>query len=268
MNTELKTITPELARQMLERNVNNRRISLDRVDHLAREMASGNWVINGESIKFSQSRLIDGQHRLNAIVKANTPVQTLVIEGLPDDAFATIDQGRKRSGADVLTVNGESHPLIMQAAIRTVMDVMDTSSKWKRSSHSVPNKAFLDFVEQYPEIRESVNMVAHMSRGLAKLSGYAIPTAMHHLFARVDRDRANIFIDQLHTGVGLDTNSPIYLLRERLIENSANRNKVERTQIMAIWIKAWNAWYGHKTVKRLLWNSVTEDFPMITGLKY
>lgn len=268
MNTQLLTITPELARQMLERNTNNRRVSLERVDHLAREMASGNWVINGESIKFSQSRLIDGQHRLNAIVKANIPVQTLIVEGLPDDAFATIDQGRKRSGADALTVKGENYPLIMQSAIRMALEVMDTSKKWKRSSGNVPNKVFLDFVDQHPEIRDSVNMVAHMQRGLAKMSGYAIPAAMHHLFARVDRDRANIFINQLHTGAGLDVNSPIYLLRERLIENSTSRNKVERTQLMAIWIKAWNAWYGHKTAKRLLWNSVVEDFPVITGLKY
>lgn len=268
MNTELKTVTPDMARQMLERNTNNRRVSLDRVDRLAREIATGRWVLNGEAIKFSGEKLIDGQHRLSAIIKANVPVQTLVVDGLPDDAFSTIDQGRKRSGADTLMVNGENNPLIMQAAIRTVLDLMDTSSKWKRSSNLVPNRVFLDFVDQYPEIRDSVNMVAHMQRGIAKLAGYAVPTAMHHLFARVDRGRADIFIGQLHSGAGLDPNSPIYLLRERLIENSANRHKVERTQLMAIWIKAWNNWYMHKTPKRLSWNSAIEDFPMITGLKY
>lgn len=73
ITAKVETITPDIAKTMLGENVNNRRISHDNVNMFAREMRNGEWRFNGEAIKFSKDgRLLDGQHRLLAVIAALT----------------------------------------------------------------------------------------------------------------------------------------------------------------------------------------------------
>jgi hypothetical protein len=52
MKATLKTITPQIAREMLEKNTHNRQISKLHVDELVEEIKSGRWKINGDTICF------------------------------------------------------------------------------------------------------------------------------------------------------------------------------------------------------------------------
>lgn len=73
ITAKVETITPEIAKTMLGENVNNRRISRDNVNLFAREIRNGEWRFNGEAIKFGKDgRLLDGQHRLLAVIAALT----------------------------------------------------------------------------------------------------------------------------------------------------------------------------------------------------
>jgi len=110
MRTEVVTITPEVAAEWLERwNILNRPVSRSNVDDLARAIRERRWLLTGEPITFSERRLIQGQHRLLAIVAAGIPVQSLVIWGVVDDAFDILDQGKRRSAADVLASHGHEN---------------------------------------------------------------------------------------------------------------------------------------------------------------
>lgn len=67
---EVETITPELAADLLSRNMKNRPVSQQRVRKYMAAMVAGKWLLNGEAIKISiDGRLIDGQHRLKAIIQ-------------------------------------------------------------------------------------------------------------------------------------------------------------------------------------------------------
>jgi len=82
-------------------------------------MIEGEWLYNGEAIKFDRDgRLVDGQHRLEAVVKANKPIAFLVIRGLDPEVFKTIDTGKKRSAGDVLAIKGVKNPNAVGAAMR------------------------------------------------------------------------------------------------------------------------------------------------------
>lgn len=95
ITAKVETITPEIAKTMLGENVNNRRISRDNVNLFAREMRNGEWRFNGEAIKFGKDgRLLDGQHRLLAVIAADKPLTTLVIRGLEDETQQTMDSGK------------------------------------------------------------------------------------------------------------------------------------------------------------------------------
>jgi hypothetical protein len=98
-------LTPELAGWLLENNGGNRRISPSEVERIATDIAEGRWQINGDTVKVSVSgRLVDGQHRCLAVIKADRPVITLIAFEVADtkDVFATIDQQRQRSVRDII----------------------------------------------------------------------------------------------------------------------------------------------------------------------
>ena len=66
----LETITPAQAAEWLKGNTVNRRLVLHHVERLASEMLAGEWRITGDCIKLNGDRLLDGQHRLQAIVQS------------------------------------------------------------------------------------------------------------------------------------------------------------------------------------------------------
>ena len=94
-----ETITPELAEVYLSRNAEGqRKINPNRVADYAADMGKGLWVANGEAVIFDDAgRLIDGQHRLSAIIRAGVPVEMLVVRGVEGKSFQTIDQGFSRT---------------------------------------------------------------------------------------------------------------------------------------------------------------------------
>lgn len=95
-------ITPKIAAEMLLQNTHNRKRSNLEVGRLTAQMKRGEWKLTHEGIAFAfDGRLIDGQTRLEAIVKSGVTLKMLVCRGLEfDEAFGAIDRGRKRTLSD------------------------------------------------------------------------------------------------------------------------------------------------------------------------
>jgi len=99
---EVMMVTPELAEKFLATNTNNRPVRPTHVRALAHSIMRGEWVVSHQGIAFStQGVLLDGQHRLRAIVVAGTPVQMVVTTGVSESAFKVIDCGVRRTLADL-----------------------------------------------------------------------------------------------------------------------------------------------------------------------
>lgn len=106
-DVKLVTITPEMAEIMLEKNIANRKVNQANVNRIAADMATGNYKLNGETIKISPNHeILDGQHRLLACVKSNMPFTTYIVYNVEREAIGTIDMGKGRSVADSLNVMG------------------------------------------------------------------------------------------------------------------------------------------------------------------
>ena len=102
VRSEMVFVTPELAKTFLSRNEENRRVRNGWVNYLAFTIKNGEWIQTHQGIAFSESgRLLDGQHRLLVIIKANIPVHVMVTHGLDDKAFSAIDNGMKRTNQDL-----------------------------------------------------------------------------------------------------------------------------------------------------------------------
>lgn len=97
----LMFITPEMARLWLQKNTVNRKLRPSYVDFLVKEIKQGRFTYTGDPIRFDeQGNLIDGQHRLTAVDKANIGINSAVIFGLPPDVFSKLDSGLMRTLAD------------------------------------------------------------------------------------------------------------------------------------------------------------------------
>lgn len=101
-------VTPEVAREWLSHNHNNRNLKQAAIKRYAEDMKNDRWVINGNNnIVFGVSgNLIDGQNRLNAVIRADVTVVMGVMRNIRDEARESMDQGTKRSTSDVFKMNG------------------------------------------------------------------------------------------------------------------------------------------------------------------
>ena len=114
--TIIVAVTPEIAERWLKKNILNRATRRQVENKYARDMAAGNWQLNGESIKWSSDQtLLDGQHRLRAIVKAGVTVRTFVTFNLPPQAQQVMDSGAKRTSSDVLGLSGFKYSALLAA---------------------------------------------------------------------------------------------------------------------------------------------------------
>lgn len=96
------TITPESAQRLLRENSHNRPLNTKRVRRLATIIKEGRWRLNGDTVKVDKkSRLLDGQHRLHAVIQSDRPIQTLLVTGLDPSVFDTSEIQRDLKSRDL-----------------------------------------------------------------------------------------------------------------------------------------------------------------------
>lgn len=240
----VETITPARAADLLSRNKCGRRLRPFVVENLAKVMAAGKWKLNGESIIISpMDEPIDCQHRLSACVQSQTPFTTVVVYGIHEDAFDTIDCGQKRTAGQILQAAGCSNGNAVAAAMRYVKAIRSQS---QQGGINITNEEVLQtfindrrFSDSLPVALRAGNIIT-LGRG----------TALHYLFSQKDEKMAGEFFSSLSNGSELARDNPVFVLRERLIRERLGdkKRKIDYMEEMALIIRAWNLFrQGAKT---------------------
>lgn len=265
----VEAITPEMAEEYLKHNTHNRAMRKATVSTYAYAMKGGQWVLNGESIKFDRfGTLVDGQHRLAAIAEAGVAVQMLVVRNVDLDSQLTVDVGLRRSIGDHLAWRGEANATRLGAALGALLvyrrhGIFDPTGAGGRH-RNFTYRDLLDLLDECPHIRESVR-IARVLNSHFKLSAGSM-AALHYVLWEVEPAEANIFFDQLAAGVGLEADNPIYMLRRLYEKNDRETRRMPTRHLMAVTIKAWNLWITGGTCRMLKWSpggSTPERFPEI-----
>ena len=106
MKNQIMVITPAMAKTFLQKNSSNRTKRWGWINDLATMIKRGDWVTTHQGIAFCEKgTLLDGQHRLEAIIEANIPVSMMVSTNVSNDAFKVLDSGVKRTLADLTGIN-------------------------------------------------------------------------------------------------------------------------------------------------------------------
>ena len=226
----LMTITPQVADQWLTLNTNNRPARKSHVARLAEAMERGEFRLTGDPVRWAgevgASVLVDGQHRLMAVVRSGMTVQSFVMTNVPEETAMVIDTAQLQ---------------------RTLADLLDE----RRATRTKPLASSIDSARP-PDVRESVGYSTRVREALNYLQGQA--GALHYVFSRVDSDDANEFWNRLTTGTGLEAGNPILVLRQKIEKSAAvNREVMKPKYRAAITIKAWNYWRAGDSISMLKW---------------
>lgn len=100
-------ITPEMAQEMLEFNTCNRPLSKTTVAKYASMMRQGEWYLSHQAIAFTEGEnrrliLVDGQHRLAAVIQSGQTVKFSVIYNAIQTPY--IDTVKNRTFIDNLNI--------------------------------------------------------------------------------------------------------------------------------------------------------------------
>jgi hypothetical protein len=96
-------VTPEIAKTFLNTLLpGQRRVRKSAVTRYAEDMSAGRWLLTPSPIAIGENgHLLDGQHRLWAVVESGVSVPMFVCYGVPNSAFGALDIGVTRSASDL-----------------------------------------------------------------------------------------------------------------------------------------------------------------------
>lgn len=220
--------------EMLKSNRRNRTLNDRQVQLLAGQIAAGQWKLNGESIKFTaDNRLLDGQHRLKAILIAKKPIQTVVMRGLSEDVFDTIDTGHRRTVGAILGIMGEKNYNHLARALNILHSFITEELPHVSAVSAVEAEALL---RANPGIRDSIAL----SHGIKGITSCGSAAGFHYIFSSKDPVLATVFIKGLRDGFDPARYPAFHHLRDRLILNKSSRAKLDYRDINMLFAKAWN----------------------------
>jgi hypothetical protein len=264
-------IDPVFAAELMRLNTKNRPVRTPAVKQMAGDMSLGNWKFNGDSIRISKTGvLLDGQHRLMALIESGTTQRFNIQTGLEDEVFDVIDIGRLRTASDAVAVKGHKNYGNIAGAIKLII-AYDRGSLRRTAAGGIgedriSNHDVIKYLETKINI-DDMNECATFGNKFAYKAKFFSPNtycAFLYMFMQKDRDAAFLFFDLLTSGENISaTNwSPVFLLRNKLIKHMSSAVAIRTVDKYAVLIKAWNAFRAEKQLKQLSWQP-SEDFPTI-----
>ena len=255
IKSSLIKITPEIAKDYLKNNNHNRPISDHTVTKYSNDMKDGNWHTNGAPIILSnKGQVIDGQHRLSAIVRSGVAIETLLVEGVDPSAFKTVDIGKKRTGADALATFDKKYRkdgALLAAAVSIITQFTSHGVFKEELRNKKPNHSeLIKYVENNKGLLRSCDFAKGL-QGAKKFVPLSCLVALHFLFSKKDINKCEDFFFKLNTGENLTKGDPVLVLRNRLVEIRHSGGVFRTREIMPYVLKAWEAVREDRQIERL-----------------
>lgn len=244
MELAIVKVTPKVAAEMLANNIDiNRSIRHGHLERLCSDMRDGLWdENNGETLKFKPSKngekygaLVDGQHRLHAIIETGSTFTLPCLTGVSEDSFATLDSGSKRTFADLLGQKQIQNKNSVAAGVVVLEQFYQGNFRKKSISH----RALLNRFIANPELQHYAHTVPVCSKVLKPSEA----VFLSYVFNSIAPKKGATFMHLLASGGALE-GQPVHELRERLlslrIKRPTGHTYVARDFLIGSVFKAWN----------------------------
>lgn len=242
MKTQVFDVTPEMAQHWLKQCnvINFRSINKVRVSRYADEMSRNCWDENGVPIIFNgEQQLLDGQHRLAAVVKSGRTVRMLVVTGVKSGC-KTIDRGMGRTIGQWCKSEGIANGNAVASITRMVG--LHDKNKWSSVNYK-DGWGDSEIFEYIEENNESLVECARMASNAKSIIAKSILGAILHVGCNrgnpYEYQEAVWFVHKLKTGESLQGTDPVFHLRNRLI-SATHKSGCSALMKRALATLAWN----------------------------
>jgi hypothetical protein len=244
MNIQQVIMSPEWATQILKDNSHNRKLRANKVAEIAHDIKAGRWMLNPQPIAISSDGwLLDGQHRLSAIIQAKQNVPLMLALNCPPDCFKTIDIGTARTNADFFQIEGIKNYTKIAPAVRYVISYQQVPDLvWNYASKPLSKT---EIHELYLANKTNYDFAVDAAVRSYSRCQQVNPTVLAALIVLApNKEKAEQYSELLGNGVGLEITSPIYQWRQILINGGLKRtNGRYNAQLeMSSYIKSYNYW--------------------------
>jgi hypothetical protein len=276
-NVFTSTVTPGDAQAFLENVEHNpRRPSAAVYTRYQRDIENGDWELGGCVLAFDQCGcLVQGQHTCIAIIRANKPIQAVIMVGLTQEAVNVLDSGHGRTAAQILGAHGHKDGNHLAAAVRT-------GWRWETGcliGPGTPSRTeTVQWLANNPGTTDSLGRVIRMRLSPLKFRA-SVAAPLHYVATRIAPEVTEPFFEKLETGAGMAVGDPVLVLRNMLLSDAQRPPGKKRigngsdstTRLLAFSVKAWNAYVQGRSISYLKWQRAPskaakrEDFPEIVG---
>ena len=251
----LENVSPSRARELLQLNTANRPLTKSVVERYVKFMEASDWPFTADPIKFSSENvLLDGQHRLHAIVSSGKTLPMLIARGLQPAVFTNLDQGKRRSLSDFLALLGIPNYTIAATCLTNYARYLNMQADHGRLS----NKQAISLYESKKDLFDEA---AHFAAGNGKYATFMGQAAISTLFALVmeyylkteEYDDAvdltkNYMLPLVH-GNDLSQTDARFAVRRKLINWSEQGTRPNVHHLVVMLVKATNLWLKGTEVK-------------------
>jgi len=248
-------VGPAEASTMLEANTHNRNLKSKHRQY-ADDMANGSWRWEiCDPLRFSDCGvLLDGQNRLQAVILSGVTLPFLVVRGLPMTTQTVMDTGVGRKLGDVLKLQGEDHYNALATVVRLCWELGRGTGFINKGKAS--NSTLLAFLADNPDLRLYATNTQRRVADSCDLP-QSIIAGFWWTLAKIDKEDADDFFTRLGQEAGHLESEPIFELRRTLSKYAdAKKGGGERDRLwmMAVTVKAWNAYRDGRTVALYKWS--------------
>lgn len=267
LTSRVETITPALADLYLRYNINNRPLRKNVVQFYASQMKRNQWVLNGEGIIFNEDGLlVDGQHRLQAIIESGISIEILVVRNAPSDCFPTIDSGISRRASDTLYVDKIPNAIHIASIINRYdslckgANVICASGR-KKDYQSISRSDILSKYHERNEFWQNVTKFATSCYKNMKLISRAEVGAMI-AYLVIDKGHSEKIVYSFFKDLFISDipKSPMLAaFRNKLIKDKVSSStKMTSTYKQQLFIKVWNNYLNGKEITNIKWSEESE----------
>lgn len=250
----IRNIGAEEATDILSKNTKNRRITRANVDFIKDEMINGRFMMNGATIVIAEDgTLLDGQHRLTALIEVGMRFDFIFVLNADKESFKTIDTGKNRCSADILSIEGVKNSHNVASAIRKIMDEFRTKRKLsKNGTVKISNtEIFQYYLQNKYEIEESVDLCMSLYNNEIKVITPSAAAALLILFSRENKQKAKSFIRELFKGEKEFESNAALTLRKRLLNYKIDGVRLDEANLRALCIIAFKAYKENRDIGKI-----------------
>lgn len=259
-------VTPALAVELLSINEDNRRVARNKVVEWANVMRQGRWRNTHQAIAIDDDgNVLDGQHRLHAVVETGIPVWMRVWFGESRDVFPVLDRGANRMAAQFVDVKNAT---VVTAAAKLLAVIDNTTDAVKVEAGIKPRYDSMENnIESFERWRAELTRnssacvsVYHATRINSSMLLATVAMASQTQYA----DQIEEFLVGLKDGIGFTEGDPRAALRQRWAVGYRELSTTQRRSGMATVIKAWNYYVEQQPVRQLRIGP-NEPMPRVVG---